>query len=443
MAGNATADVGTGIQAGAVTLTVGGNLKARGGSGANALVEAITSDASAHAKANAGVTIAAKTGTLAIVANGAEASFLGGSGVTGKAVVLFGSNSATAVAHSDLTLSAGGAMILKVKGTLLVAGGADADPFGTDIGGAPAGRFAPSSIAANNSKVNVTTTGAVNFTAGTTLTVAQAGGDLSILAGSHGASFASVNAFGTNARTSLNVDTGVHIKAGGALAFTGANNVTVQAGRGIATSSRGPSLSSGGPGARATATVDSSVKLSGTSVHIAHTGTLTTASSGSFTSGGLSVRGGFSSAAIAAPHVLGANTLSVKSFAPRSEMIHVAPMATQSSFGGAKTLSAMPVTDISDSSPVQPVTLDTANGVSVGITAQTLATLQETSLVTDLVTVVGSDTAELLAASGQDGKATLFTPSISNSYSSSFSGACVALVVSRNGQSRCSVAGSR
>ena len=125
-------------------------------------------------------------------------------------------------------------------------------------------------------------------------------------------------------------------------------------------------------------------------------------------------------------------------------MIHVAPMTTQSSFGGAKTLSGMPVTDISDSTPVQPVTLDaTADGVSVDITAQTLATLQETSLVTNLVTVAGSDTAELMAASSQDGKATLFTPAISNSYSSSFSGACVALVVSRSGQSRCSVAGSK
>ena len=314
VAGNATADVGTGIQAGAVTLTVGGNLKARGGSGANALVEAFTSDASAQRQRQCRRDHRGHgqdRRALAITANGANASFLGGSGATGKAEVLFGSNSATAVAHSDLTLSAGGAnMSLKIKGTLLVAGGADADQFGTDIGGAPAGRLAPASIGpltADNSKVNVTTTGAVNFTAGTTLTVAQAGGDLSILAGSRGASFGSVNAVGSNARTSLNVDTGVHIKAGGALAFTGAHNVTIVAGR-FAASSATPFLFSSGAGAHATATVDNSVKLTGTSVHIAHTGTFTTNCSGSFTSGGLSVRGSFSSAAVAAPHALGLHT---------------------------------------------------------------------------------------------------------------------------------------
>ena len=441
--GNATADAGVGIQAGKVILTVGGDLKARGGSGAKGSIFAITSDASMNATANAGVDIVAKTGTLAIAVNGASASFLGGSGVTGKAEVILGSgNSANATAHSDLNVSAAGAMLLSIKGNLLVAGGADADQFGTDIGGASAGRLSASSLPVINTNTSVTATGAVSITAGGAITVAQSGGDLSILAGSRGASFASVQAVGSNARTSLTVDTGVSIKAGGALAFTGANNVNILAGP-LAGSGATPYLFSSGASAHATATVDNSIKLSGTSVHIAHTGTFTTNSSGSFTSGGLTLRGSFSSAAVAAPHALTLHALTLHSSGPQAQVLHVAPMASQSSFGGAKTLSGMPVTDISDGTTV-PATVDTANGLSVDITAQTLGTLQATSLVTNLVTLVGPGKGELLASNSQTGQPTLFTPAISSGdYSSSFSGACVALVVSRSGQSRCSAAGGK
>ena len=445
--GIATVDAGASIKGAGVALTVSGDLLARGGSGAKATAITVGQAVSALASNNVGVNIAATRGNLAITVNGAQASFLGGSGVTGKAENLFSNNVATATANANLHLSATGSMTLTIAGDLLVAGGPDAQQFGTVIGGAPAGRLSSAAISADNSKTTVTATGAVQFTAGGAIAVKQTGGNLTILGGSDAASFNSANAVGSHAVTKLTVDSNVLIKAGGALTFTGANNVLLSAGKLVTSGSNAPSSNfrQSGSTAKLTVLIDSSVKLTGTAVSIAHAGSINTHSSHTVSSGGLTQIGTVTTHAAAPVHAAGmtVHTLSVRMPASRSEVLHLAPLGTQTSFGGVQGLSGMPVTDVQGGA-AQPVSVQaTPAAVNVQATATApLSTLQDAGLVVSLVGLVGPQTDGSAAKSTLVDAATLFTPTATGGggYSSSFSGDCVALVV-QDSRSRCASGG--
>jgi hypothetical protein len=281
----------------------------------------------------------------------------------------------------------------------------------------------------------VTASGAVMFTAGGAITVAQHGGDLTILGGSNAASFASAQAIGDGAKTTMTVNANVLMQAGGTLTFTGADNLTISAGRLPSSGAASPIqyITASGAGASVTEKLDSSVKLTGTTVSIAHSGAQNTHSSGHFSSGGFTQSDSISITSAAA-HIL--------SFSPshgavvlHNGLLRVAPVTTGTSFGGTQPLTAAPVTASGGAS--QSVVGATPASVNVQTKPMALSTLQSASLVPSLVTLLGTDAGAEFGASLSTG-ATLFTPAAdAGGYSKAFSSACTALVV-QGSDARCS-----
>jgi hypothetical protein len=284
----------------------------------------------------------------------------------------------------------------------------------------------------------VTASGAVNFTAGGTITVTQHGGNLSILGGSNAASFASAQAIGSGAKTTLTVNANVAFNAGGALKFTGANSVTLLGGA-SATGSAFPGnyLNASGSGATVTEKIDASVKLTGATVSVGHTQPIVSSSGTifAFSSGGNDFS--FDNT------VTFTSTAAHAGFHPahspvvlHNSLLRVAPVTTGFSFGGAQPLTAAPVT--TSSGATQPAVGATSTSVQTQTQPVALSTLQAASLVPSLVTLLGADTdAGLSPSTG----ATLFTPAVdAGGYSKAFSGACTALVV-QGSDARCSTGG--
>lgn len=452
--GTATADAGVSITGKSVSVSVGGDLLVRGGSGAKATTVLIGGGNVGSASVDAGVKVSATHGNLAFTVGGA-ASFLGGSGVGGKAINVgghqggtgtsasgtFGINLANATAKADVNINATGTIGVTLTGTgnLLVAGAPDAEAFGTDAGGVGTpGRLFPANfgkLTAPGGHTNVTASGMVMFTAGGAITVAQHGGDLTILGGSNAASFASAQAIGNGAKTTMTVNANVLMQAGGILTFTGADNVTISAGRLPSSGAASPIhyITASGAGASVTEKLDSSVKLTGTTVSIAHSGAQNTHSSGHFSSSGFTQSGSISITSAAA-HVLSVN-LNRGGVMLNDSALQVAPATSGLSFGGIRPLTAARVTV--PRAITESVMGATPESVNVQTKPMTLSTLQSTSLVPSLVSLVGTD------AGGDFGaplstRATLFTPALDASgYSKAFSSSCTALVV-QGSNARCS-----
>ena len=372
---------------------------------------------------------------------GGSASFLGGNAIGAQLFIgPRNGNRANGTTTADLNVTAGGNISLNVADGLRVAGGQGAGASGVILAGSPSS-FGPAN---NGGLANAKLSAHTAFTAGGNLAVTMHGGDASLLGGGQGASGAFVFAVASSgsAKAAYNVDNSLSLKAGGALALAGAGNVT------IATQLAGasPTIFPLGSQTNVTVNVNSSVKITGKTVNINGGVHVTTNSAG--TSGFSSPAGGPFGAA--SEFLDGSITITATGttppvFAVRSlaiRTLEIAPRGTETSFGGAKSLSSLPVTSVTPTVQTDgQVDLTSGLLIDSDSATQTLGTIQSMSTVLSLETLV-APAGFGAEASSQTGQPTLFTPAISSGdYSSSFAGACTALVLRQNSSYRC--AGSK
>ena len=287
MKGSASADVGASIKGGtAVTLSVGGDLLVRGGASAAAKLVVVGGSDKGVANADAEAVIAATAGNVNITAVGA-ASFLGGSGASGRAIA-FGSNvSAVGATLADVQVSAGG------TGTLTVNAGSLTAAAGPNVAQA---HFNQQILAVFPGAVaNADIEGGVTLTGGN-VTLKATAGDLDLFGGSTAGS--SMHVVGAaSASAALTVGAGVKVKSLGNISLTAtAGNINIAAG-----SAAGVFMQVvGSSGAAfATANVDAGVLIDGKNVTIQTTAGNINVFGGGFAGGFMSVTGAFGGSASA------------------------------------------------------------------------------------------------------------------------------------------------
>jgi hypothetical protein len=341
-------------------------------------------------------------------------------------VQAFGSDdTATGTMHADVSVTAGKAVSVTADGNIILSGAPGAENSALVLAGLPRGILGSSSFGANSATAAATVTGAVKFTAGTTLSV-TAGNNLIVIGGSRGGSSAIVAAGSSHSRNdkaTLNIDTSVSLTAKGALTLTATGgNLS------FITSPAGPSSTrvfadSVGTNVSATANVDQSVTVSGKTLTL--NGNVNT-----FTGSGFSG----SNVVIDTSIKLLQNGHPLTGFHPqlmRTDAIHVAPVETTGvSFGGVQNLTG----GTSIAPAAQPAGAIDTSGISLDApVASSLGTLHLQGLVLNLVTVLGETGAPAVK------QGTSYTPS-STGYDSAFPASCTALVLD-HADRRCSSGG--
>ncbi len=428
----ATADVSAAIQGAGISLSVAKNLLVRAGSSDHAQAQTNGGGDSVTATATADVSLIT-TGNLAITVGKGKvgsASFVAGNddGVVGFAIG--SSKTVTANMNADMDISVGGNLTLSVGGPLHISGGQGAG-LGAflDAGSVSSAKPAPGSVVTGNVSAKSV------ISVGGNLTVTLHGGDASLLGGGQAASDAFLAALGNSsdaARTSLNVDSSLSIKAGGALKITGAGLLTV-ATQLLATSTGGspvglPSVFVASGGA-VSGKIKSSVSIHGKSVNLNNAKNISMLSNGSTSLNGLLFEGSISIVNTGGGQPIGA--------APSPLSVHAA--ATLGAHAllstGVRSLSEWRAVPVSDVAPSQVQSLDTGAVQLAAPAVQLLDTLETQGLTVNLVTVIGDG---VPVASTE--AATLFTPG-DIVHAASFLGSCNTLSLQPSQPHRCTVGG--
>ncbi len=284
------------------------------------------------------------------------------------------------------------------------------------------------------------------FTAGGGLAVLLHGGNASLAGGGQGASGAFVFAVASSgaAKTVYNVDNSLSLKAAGALTVAGAGNVAISTEL-VANGSGFPHILPLGAQTSVTVDVNSSVKITGKTVNINNGHNVTQNSAGT---SGFSVPAGGSFGAASefldgsititatggtAP-VLSVNSPVVRALSVRT--LGVSLLDTETSFGGTKTLSSLPVTSVTPAVQTDSQ-VDLTSGLLIDsdTATQTLGTLQSMSTVLSLETLVAP--AGFGAESPAQGLgSTAFDPA-TPAYAVTSSGTCTALVLRQDASYGC------
>ena len=397
-----SADASTTLKAGGnMTLNAGGNLLVRGGSNAIASAKAFGGFNSYTANANANANITAG-GNLTVTA-GSGATFQGGSNASGVAFALGVANIANATGHADLNLNVGGNLTMTVTGPLNIYGG----PLVEGIQTASLAAIADGS----HNNATATATAKVNVTAGGNVAITAKGGNLSIAGASSAASFRTVIAGSPSNSTAarfntaaVNADGSVNIKAKNVTLTATGGGVFVSAGRQDASRSVTAAAGSVGTGTgsgtshgsrnKASLTANSSVNITGTA-SITITGTAVSLSGAPSNSHNHIHVGSYSSSATVK------QISTVRLSAPLGA-VHITPAPSRTTFGsfsssGYQYSGGVFTNVLSGGAGAHLVTV---NGPSLTVhssptafvapvTQVDLGKLQELSLVTHLVTVLG------------------------------------------------------